>query len=140
MTDMTDMEENQLMKLPLTVLLCLLLTGFAGAANLTGHWAGDVALEAPDGTVQTQAVFLDLSQEGDQVTGSGGTEGGTLPLENVQFDGKKLSFSSQGPDGRIYTSKLSLVAADRLEGTLVFAIGDGTEITCRMKLQREPAG
>ena len=131
------------MRLRTACLLSMLFMLFmvpAMAANLTGHWSGQVEISAPDGTVQTQAAFLDLKQEGDKVTGSGGTEPGeSLPLENVQFDGNRLSFKVTGPDGREYKSNVTLADKDRLEGKLNFAMQDGTEVTCKLTLKREPA-
>jgi len=120
--------------------LAILFVGFAAAADLTGHWPGQAELTAPDGTQHSVAAYLDLKQEGTTVTGSGGTEQGeSLPLEDVQFDGKTLSFKVTGPDGRTYKSTLALVSADQLEGKLEFNIENGAPITAKMTLKREPA-
>ncbi|RPI28855.1 MAG: hypothetical protein EHM61_03680 [Acidobacteria bacterium] len=128
------------MKLSLACLLLLSILSFAAAADLTGHWAGQAEVTAPDGTFHSLPVFLDLKQEGDKVSGSGGSESGdSLPLENVQFDGTKLSFSVSGPDGRTYKSDLSLVSSERLEGKLTFTMGDGAELTAKMTVTRAAA-
>ncbi len=117
----------------------VLLVSFALAADLTGHWSGQIEVTAPDGNVHTQSAFLDLKQEANKITGSGGSaEGAGLPLENVEFDGSKLSFSVSAPDGRTYKSTLALVAADSLEGKLDFTLEDGTAITGKLTLKREP--
>lgn len=126
------------MKLTLTCLLTLLLVGFASAADLTGHWPGQAELTTPDGVQHSQGAYLDLKQEGTKVTGSGGTEQGeSLPLEDVQFDGKTLTFKVTGPDGRIYKSSLDLVSPDQLEGKLEFTTEDGTAVAAKLTLKRE---
>ncbi len=128
------------MRLTLACVLTILLVGFASAADLTGHWPGQAELTAPDGTQHTQAAYLDLKQEGTKVTGSGGTEQGeSLPLEDVQFDGKTLTFKVTGPDGRTYKSTLDLVSPDQLEGKLEFTLEDGTAVAAKLALKREPA-
>jgi len=128
------------MKLTLACLLAILCVGFASAADLTGHWPGQAEMTAPDGTQHSIAAYLDLKQEGTTVTGSGGTEQGeSLPLEDVSFDGKTLSFKVSGPDGRTYKSALTLISADQLEGKLEFTIEDGTAITAKMTLKRAAA-
>ena len=127
------------MKLTVACLLSMLFVGFAAAADLTGHWSGQAELTGPDGNQHTQSLFLDLKQEGDKVTGSGGSEEGeSLPIENAQFDGTKLTFSVSGPDGRTYKSNLSLISADRLEGKLDFTMQDGTELNAKLTFQRQP--
>lgn len=128
------------MKLSLACLLTILLVGFASAADLTGHWPGQAELTTPDGAVHNQGAYLDLKQEGTKVTGSGGTDQGeSLPLEDVQFDGKTLTFKVSGPDGRTYKSSLALVSADQLEGKLEFTMEDGTAVAAKLTLKREPA-
>jgi len=128
------------MKLSLAFFLTILLVSFASAADLTGHWPGQAELTAPDGTQHSQGAFLDLKQEGTKVTGSGGTEQGeSLPLEDVQFDGKNLTFKVTGPDGRIYKSSLALVSSDQLEGKLEFTMEDGTAVAAKLMLKREAA-
>lgn len=129
------------MKLRLTCLFAILIIGQAlAAANLTGAWSGEIEFTAPDGTVQNQSAYLDLKQEGNQVTGTGGSQPGEgLPLENVAFDGTKLTFSVTGPDGRAYKSDLTLVSADRLEGKLSFDAPDGTQASAKVTLDRQPA-
>jgi len=120
--------------------LTILLVGFASAADLSGHWPGQAELTTQDGTQHLMPAYLDLKQEGTTVTGSGGTqEGSSLPLEDVQFDGKTLSFKVTGPDGRIYKSTLTLVSADQLEGKLEFSIEDGTALSAKLTLKREAA-
>ena len=126
------------MKLTLACVLTVLLVGFASAADLTGHWPGQAELTTPDGVQHSQGAYLDLKQEGTTVTGSGGTEQGeSLPLEDVQFDGKTLTFKVTGPDGRIYKSSLNLVSADQLEGKLEFTMEDGTAVSAKLTLKRE---
>ncbi len=128
------------MKLTLACLLTILLVGLASAADLTGHWPGQAELTTPDGTQHSVPAYLDLKQDGTTVTGSGGTEQGeSLPLEDVQFDGKTLSFKVTGPDGRTYKSTLELVSADQLEGKLEFTLEDGTAVAAKMTLKREAA-
>lgn len=128
------------MRLTLACVLTILLVGFASAADLTGHWPGQAELTTPDGTQHTQAAYLDLKQEGTKVTGSGGTEQGeSLPLEDVQFDGKTLTFKVTGPDGRTYKSALDLVSPDQLDGKLEFTMEDGTAVAAKLTLKREQA-
>lgn len=128
------------MKLTLACCLTILLVGVVSAADLTGHWPGQAQMTTPDGANHSLGAYLDLKQEGTTVTGSGGTDQGeSLPLEDVQFDGKTLTFKVSGPDGRIYKSTLTLVSPDQLEGKLEFTIDDGSAIAAKLTLKREAA-
>lgn len=127
------------MKLTVACLLSMLLVGFSSAADLTGHWSGLAQMTGPDGTQYQVGGYLDLKQEGTKVSGVGGTDQGeSLPLEDVQFDGKILTFKVTGPDARIYKGNLELISPDQLEGKLEFTTEDGTAVTAKFALKREP--
>jgi hypothetical protein len=60
-----------------------------------------------------------------------------LPIENGIFDGKKVAFQFAGQDGRVYRASLVSASEDCLEGTLEFALQDGTPMAGKLTLKRK---
>jgi hypothetical protein len=54
----------------------------------------------------------------------------------VSFDGRNLAFQFTGPGRRVYKAILALAEENILEGTLDFALPDGTALTAKMTLKR----
>jgi hypothetical protein len=96
----------------------------------------------PDGNVVTQPAWAEFHQKGDEISGSagGGDSDESSPLEEGLFDGKKLVFQFTGPDGRVYKANLVPMADDGFEGTLDFALPDGTPLAAKMTLKRSKKG
>ena len=122
-------------------LLILGLTVTGGfAADLSGKWTGNVEIKAPGGEMVNQPFWTELRQNGEEVSGTvgAGDVDESVPIENVDLDGKKLVFQATGSrDGRVYKVTLNVIDEDRLEGTLDFALEDGTSLTGKISLKRE---
>jgi len=108
------------------------------AIDVSGKWTGSLEIKLPDGSTVTQPAWTEFAQQGQEITGSagGGDSDEASPIEKVMFDGKNLAFQFAGPDGRVYKANLALADEDHLEGTLDFALPDGTALTAKMTLKR----
>ena len=126
-------------------LSCLLAASLGTASfamDVSGKWNGNLEVKLPDGNTVTQPAWAEFDQIGEAITGSaeGGDSDESSPIEKVKFDGKNLAFQFTGPDGRVYRVNLALADEDHFEGTLDFALPDGTSMTARMTLKRGSAG
>jgi hypothetical protein len=104
------------MKTTLMALLALLCFTFAAsAADVTGHWTGEVA-----GGRGPQPFNLDLKQAGNTLTGAvTGGRGGDLMITDGKVDGDTITFSTSAPgrDGGApnvlkYTGKVNGASID----------------------------
>ncbi len=123
------------------ILLVMLTSGFA--ADISAKWTGNVEIKTPEGEMVTQPFWAELQQKGQDVSGTagGGDSDESMPIEKVVFDGKKLAFQVTGVmDGRIYKVMLNLIEEDRFEGSMDFALSDGTPLTGKITLKREKKG
>jgi hypothetical protein len=122
-------------------LSCFLAASVCAAGfgvDVSGKWSGNLEIKLPDGNTVTQPAWTEFTQKGQEITGSagGGDSDESSPIEKAIFDGKSLAFQFAGPDGRMYKANLALAEEDRLEGTLDFALPDGTALTAKMTLRR----
>ena len=122
-------------------LSCLLAAAMSIASltvDVSGKWNGSLEVKLPDGETVSQPAWTEFVQKGQEITGGagGGDSDETSPIEKATFDGKNLSFQFTGPDGRVYKANLILADDDHLEGTLDFALPDGTALTAKMTLKR----
>ena len=99
--------------------LCLALVTFAPAeqaTNLTGKWSGSFTVARPDGTTANQGIELNLTQKGNELTGTAGPNPETQwTLSKGVVAGDKATFVVQVPDGPTITFALALTK-DRLVG------------------------
>ncbi len=92
------------MNIRLLACALLLTASPAFAAGVDGKWTGSI--DAGQGPIQ---VNYEFKSDGKKVTGTTqGPDGSTLPLKNVKLDGNKISFSldldfGQGPTTFNYT-------------------------------------
>jgi hypothetical protein len=104
-----------------SVLLVLALALTASAADITGKWTGSGELTRADGTTRDTSVYLDLRQEGQEVTGSAGPDPDqVLPISKGKLDGGKLTFEvvARSDSGDVtYTFEFA-ISGDKMEGTV----------------------
>ncbi len=119
-------------------LLTTLLAAGLAAADLTGKWNGTVEFKGPDGS-QTGGAFMELKQQGNEVTGQAGpNEGDLVPISNVKFDGKRLAFEVVGPEGRVFKLALEIAGEGKLEGTVNGETDSGDKVTGKITFQKNP--
>jgi hypothetical protein len=130
-------QREEKMGLLLSLLLAASFCVAGPGADLSGRWDGTLEIKAPDGNTVTLPAWTEFNQKGTEITGSagGGDSDESSPIEKLTFDGKSLAFEFAGPDGRVYRANLALAGEDRLEGTLDFALPDGTPLTAKMTLK-----
>jgi len=123
----------------LGLLLCLAAALIA--ADVSGKWTGQVAVDDPDGssTIETQ-VRAELRQTGGSITGTIGRqeEPQGESIRNARLEGNRLTFevSSAETQGLV---KFSLTLnGDRLDGEMSGTL-DGTPLSGKVHLQRQNA-
>ncbi len=116
-------------------LLLLAATAFAG--DLTGKWAGTLEMKTPDGETRTSDAVMELKQSGDQITGQAGpNEQEMFPIENAKLDGKRLTFTVSH-EGRMLKFELTLMADDKLEGSLQGESDSGEKRTGKLTFTKK---
>jgi len=127
---------NIIRPLLLCVLLVLALALTVSAADLTGKWTGSGELTRPDGTTSNTGVYLDLRQQGQEVTGSAGPDlNQVLPISKGKLDGGKLTFevvATSDSGDVVYTFEFT-VSGDKMEGTM-----KSPRFTGKLTLKRSP--
>jgi hypothetical protein len=123
----------------LAVVVGLALTLVAGsvraAEDFTGKWTGTFVGTAPDGRQQDDTVFLDLTQKGNVLTGTGGpTAEKQFPLLNGTVKGNDLAFDVQA-DGVLIKFTLTY-ASGHLKGDAAAEMG-GQKMAARIDAQRK---
>ena len=124
--------------------LCLLgcFAATLMAADVSGKWTGNVAVEDPGGgdTINTQ-VRAELLQKADAITGSIGRQEDqeAEPIRNAKLNGNRLTFevSSAEADGLI--KFVLTLDGDRLDGEMSGTV-DGAAIAGKVHLSRQGAG
>jgi len=92
------------------------------AAEVTGKWEGTGELRFANGESRDSGVYLDLRQDGQEVTGSAGPgPDRVLPISKGKLDGNKLTFEVVAPpessgDGLVIFD--FTVSGDKMEGTV----------------------
>jgi hypothetical protein len=131
--------EEMPMRVLLGILVVMIVVVCGVAADISAKWSGTAEIKTPEGEIATLPFWADLRQNGQDITGTagGGDSDESSPVEKGVFDGKKLEFQFAGPDGRVYKANLAPVDSDRLEGTLDFALPDGTPLIAKVVLKLE---
>jgi hypothetical protein len=118
--------------------LTLALLTFAPAnqaANLTGKWTGSFAPTRPDGTVANEGIELNLTQKGQELTGTAGPNADRQwALTKGVVAGNKATFTVQVPDGPTINFTLTLTK-DRLVGEAT-GEDDGQKVTAKIDAGR----
>lgn len=126
----------------LRALGCLLftLTLTLSAADVTGKWSGTGELNRPDGSTDSGPVYVDLKQNGQEVTGTVSTgEERQWPIQKGKLEGQKLSFEVSTPAGegtRVFKVELTLTEDGHLEGTVEAQDSAANKITGKLSLKR----
>lgn len=106
----------------LRLLPLFILTATLNAAEVTGKWEGAGELKLANGESRDSGVYLDLRQDGQEVTGSAGPgPDRVLPISKGKLGGNKLTFEVVAPpessgDGLIIFDLT--VSGDKMEGTV----------------------
>jgi len=115
----------------LLLLACALGTLSLSAA-VTGEWRGITpATNSTTHKTHTVAIYANLTQNGNDVTGTAGSEGNQLPIQGVVFNGTSLSFwiaEGGGPGRTLF--QLNTGGTD-LVGFVVLHTGQRLPITLK---------
>jgi hypothetical protein len=116
----------------LTLVLATAL--FAAADSVTGKWTGSFAITL-DGETRDEKAYLDLKQNGTELTGTGGPSADEQwPIKNGKVEGDKLTFDVQSNGPLI---KFNLTLADgHLKGEAK-AEHEGRSMKAAVDLQRK---
>jgi hypothetical protein len=116
----------------LTLMLATAL--FAAADNVTGKWTGSFAITL-DGETRDEKAYLDLKQNGAELTGTGGPSADEQwPIQNGKVEGDKLTFEVQS-GGPLIKFNLTL-AEGHLKGEAK-AEHEGRSMKAAVDLQRK---
>jgi hypothetical protein len=122
---------KKLMAAVCVVFFCL---SVAMASDLTGKWSGSFLITRSDGETKDSQVFMELKQNGTQLTGTAGPNSGKQwPIQNGKIEGGKLSFEVQS-DGPLIKFELTL-SNDHLKGEAK-AEQDGQSMKAAVDIQR----
>ena len=126
------------MKTIASLAFVLLMTASAQAqhTDLTGKWNGGMTRTAPDGRSQTIAWMLDLTHDGQTLTGTSGPSAERQwPIEKgAMVEKGAVTFKVQQPQGPMRTFTLQLVDG-RLKGEMLAEL-DGQSFTTEVDLGR----
>ena len=103
-------------------------------AEVTGKWTGTAELKMPNGETRSSGIYLDLKQEGQDVTGNAGPgPDRVLPISKGKVDGNKLTFEVLAPSdsGNRLISFEFTITGDQMEGTV-----KSDEFTGKLSLKR----
>jgi hypothetical protein len=126
--------------MPGGVMKALLLTMFLAAltlqaADITGKWSGSIDLQSPDGA-RNIPIFLNLKQEGDKITGTGGNSESDVHTVSGKADGNKLSLEAEAGNAPILFELV--VDGDRITGTASKQRDDGSKEGGKVSLKKLP--
>jgi hypothetical protein len=106
------------------IAVALVLTALApavsaqNAASFTGKWEGTFTMQRPDGTEgNSNPVVFNLTQQGKELTGTGGPADRQWKIEKGAVAAGKATFELQQPDGPLFKFTLSVVKG-RLQGEM----------------------
>jgi hypothetical protein len=105
------------------------------AADLSGQWTGTVEMRDAAGATRVASAFLDLEEDGGQVTGTAGPRASEqFEISNGRLEGDKLTFDVQMSQGVIHFRLIfdgkSIKGEARGEGS------GGESMVARLDLQR----
>ncbi len=88
--------------------IAIFAAGALAAADVSGKWTGTMETNG-----RPVRIFVTLSQQGDQVTGSvaTGNDTASVPLENPRLQGDTLTFDVHDNAGRTTSFRLSMSGA-----------------------------
>ena len=117
-------------------LLALTLAPAQTAANLTGKWTGSFSPVRPDGTTGSDSIELNLTQKGNDLTGTAGPGADRQwAITKGVVAGNKVTFVVQVPDGGPTISFALTLTKDRLVGE-ASGEDDGQKMTAKIDAGR----
>src|SRR5215813_7550136 len=112
----------------------LLLLSGALASDLTGKWSGSFLITRPDGETKDAQAFLELKQNGMELTGTAGpSPDQQWAIQKGKVEGDKLTFEVQS-DGPLLKFELML-SNGHLKGEAKGEV-DGQQMKATLDLQR----
>jgi ketosteroid isomerase-like protein len=70
--------------------------------NVSGKWSGSFDVTPPDGTLQHDTAWLNLTQDGSALTGTAGpNEGKQSEIQDGKVNGGEVQFTVPGPGGQM---------------------------------------
>lgn len=91
------------------ILCCFVLVAVTLLADVTGKWSGSFDITGPDGQTTANTAFLDLKQNGVELTGTGGPNAEhQFAISNGKIDGDSLTFDLKTENGPALTFELRL--------------------------------
>jgi hypothetical protein len=106
------------------VLVAMVLTLAASAADVSGTWDGAFKVMMPDGKTEDDSVHLVLKQDGGKVTGTAGPNAEQqLPIAKGTAEGNKIVLEVPTPGGGMFKFDVAL-DADHLKGDVTRTQGD----------------
>lgn len=118
------------------IVLCLLLTAAGLFAEVTGKWSGSFDITGPDGQTRPDTAFLNLKQDGANLTGTAGpNEEKQFDIRNGKVDGGKILFEVALEDGGVLKFELAL-ENEHIKGTASGQMGD-EKMTAKIDVTRQ---
>jgi hypothetical protein len=112
-----------------------LLFASLAAADLTGKWTGSFDTTGPDGEMKQSTAYMDLKQNGSEVTGTAGpNQNRQWPIMKGKIDGDQITFEVQS-DGPLMKFELRLVD-EHLKGE-AHAERDGKTMKAKLDLTKK---
>jgi len=117
--------------------VCLFLASAAMLlADVSGKWRGPAKGAASDGDTQTLTVTFDLTQSGNDVTGTVSTnQGDQFRISKGAMDGNTLTIDIQGGEHGTYHAVMT-VDGDTMTGEAKGGGGDNT-VSVKLELKRQ---
>lgn len=118
------------------ILLLLITSGIAFAADFSGTWAG--TLEARNSPVpRSDAHFATLEQKGDAVTGKAGPKREVQwQIKDAKVNGAKLNFVVESPGGNLVIAYSLELKHNELGGTAELKNRQGVSWNVRLARER----
>lgn len=118
------------------MLLFLITSGLAFAADFSGKWAG--TLEARNSPVpRSDAHFVTLEQKGDTATGMAGPKRDVQwQLKNVKVNGRKINFMVKAAGGNLLIEYSLELKDNELSGTVELKNREGVSWNLRLTRER----
>jgi len=115
---------------------CLLLSAIALLADVTGKWSGSFDISGPDGQSKADTAFLNLKQDGKNLTGTAGpNESEQMAIRAGKIDGDKITFEVAMENGPVIKFDLAL-AGEHIKGTAT-GEADGQKMSAKLDVTRQ---
>jgi hypothetical protein len=120
----------------ISLVMLLIAVPLAADENFTGKWSGSFLITRPDGETKDSRVFMDLKQNGTELTGTAGPgPEEQWPIVKGKVEGNKLIFEVQS-DKPLIKFELTLVDG-HLKGEAK-AEHEGNSLKAAVDMERKP--